>query len=108
MINIYDAIELMAIPQQKSTMTIKGEFYYAVSFKIALLNKGETSISLKPGSQLVLWGKAHEKFYMHASDSKLYSTIDPYMESTGDAFFISKSEEIYDAIFVTIETDALT
>ncbi|WP_431037041.1 hypothetical protein [Pseudomonas yamanorum] len=108
MTSTYDEIELIAIAQQKSTMTIKGEFYYAASFKIALLNKGEHSISFKPGSQLVLLGRGHEKYYMHACDAKIFSTADPYMESTGDAFFISKNEEIYNAVFITLETDTAT
>lgn len=103
---IFNEIELMAIAQQKSTMTIRGEFYFAVSFKIALLNKGESSISFKSGSQLVLVGRAHEKYELHACDAKIFSTIDPYMESVGEALFVSKSEKIYDAVFVTIETDS--
>ncbi|WP_130909371.1 DUF4354 family protein [Pseudomonas mucidolens] len=102
----YANLVLMATAQENSTFTIRGEFYNARKFNVSILNKGDLSVSFEGDTQFVLLGKNLDRYEMYEFSAKLFSTIDPYMESTGEVFFISKNEEIYTASFITIETEA--
>lgn len=101
----HENLVLMATAQENSTFTIRGEFFYARKFAISIINKGNLSISFSGETQFVLLGKDKERYEMYEYSAKLFSTLDPYMESTGEVYFISQSEKIYTALFITIETE---